>query len=101
MSEIEKKFKKAAYLIRNGPPRQSSNEEKLKFYSLYKQATEGDLPDSVAQPWAVQLEARAKWDAWNGLKGVSKEEAMKRYVALVEASDAQWESHEVLKDYSE
>lgn len=39
----EARFKKAVYMIRNGPPRpNASNEEKLKFYGLYKQATEGD-----------------------------------------------------------
>ena len=30
------------------------------------QATEGDIASS--QPWAVQVEARAKWDAWNSHK---------------------------------
>ena len=44
-----------------------SNEVLLKLYALYKQATVGDV--NIAQPWAVQLEARAKWDAWNELKG--------------------------------
>ena len=70
------------FYSRNGPPNTSaSTEEKLKFYSLFKQASEGDVKGS--QPWAVQLEARAKWDAWNALKGMSKEEAMKKYVELV------------------
>lgn len=68
MSELQ--FKKAVYLIRNGPPAaDSSNESKLSFYKFYKQATEGDVTGS--QPWAVQLEARAKWDAWNSVKGAS------------------------------
>ena len=59
---MEAQFKKAAYVIRNGPPRESTQEVKLQFYSYYKQATEGDVTGT--QPWAVQLEARAKWDAW-------------------------------------
>lgn len=49
----------------------------------------------------MQLEARAKWDAWNGLKGTTKEDAMKQYVQLVADGDAQWESHAALKDYKE
>jgi diazepam-binding inhibitor (GABA receptor modulating acyl-CoA-binding protein) len=87
-SPLEKRFRKAVWLIRNGPPKDppSSTEEKLKFYSLYKQATEGDV--TAAQPWAVQLEARAKWDAWDGVKGMSKEEAMQAYVDLVAEGDA-------------
>lgn len=52
-SDLEKKFKKAVWLIRNGPPKESSTEEKLKFYKLFKQATEGDC--TAAQPWAVQV----------------------------------------------
>lgn len=81
-TELEKKFKKAVWLIRNGPPKpNTSTEEKLKFYSYFKQATEGDVKGP--QPWAVQFEARAKWDAWAALKGMSKEEAMQKYIDLV------------------
>lgn len=51
---LEAKFRKAVWLVRNGPPKpNTSNEEKLKFYSLYKQATEGDC--TAPQPWAVQV----------------------------------------------
>ena len=59
-----------------------TNEEKLSLYKFYKQTTEGDVKGS--QPWAVQLEKRAKWDAWNTVKGTSKEDAAKAYVELVE-----------------
>lgn len=65
MSEAQ--FKKAVWLIRNGPKKDSSNDEKLAFYKYYKQATEGDVQG--AQPWAIQVESRAKWDAWNEVKG--------------------------------
>lgn len=54
-------------------------DRKLLMYALYKQATVGDVEGS--QPWAVQLEARAKWDAWNAVKGKSKEDAMAEYAA--------------------
>lgn len=38
MSEdLEARFKKAVWLIRNGPKRDSSNETKLAFYKYYKQ----------------------------------------------------------------
>lgn len=81
MSELERKFAKAVWLVRNGPKANASTEEKLKFYSLYKQATEGDVKG--AQPWLVQFEARAKWDAWAKLKGMSPEDAMQKYIELV------------------
>ena len=59
-----------------------SNEQKLKLYGLFKQATAGDVTGS--QPWKVQFEARAKWDAWNTQKGKTKEAAMGEYAAFFE-----------------
>ena len=47
-----------------------SNEEKLKVYGLYKQVTVGECSEhGGGQPWAVQVEKRAKWDAWNAVAG--------------------------------
>ena len=81
-TDLEKKFKKCVYLVRNGPKREgATTERKLAIYSHFKQATEGDVTGS--QPWAVQLEARTKWDAWAKLKGMSKEEAMQKYIDLI------------------
>lgn len=70
--------------LKERPP----NSDLLDLYSLYKQATVGDV--NVPQPWAVQVEARAKWDAWNALKGVSREKAMKDYVVKARALGATW-----------
>lgn len=64
--------------------------------TAWMQATEGDVKGQ--QPWAVQLEARAKWDAWNSIKGMSKEEAMQNYVELMEDPDV-WEKHPALEKY--
>ena len=50
----------------------------LHFYSLYKQATEGRCNRS--KPWAFDVINKAKWDAWNKLGDMPKEEAMKNYV---------------------
>lgn len=63
-------------------PLQIDNATRLKFYGYFKQATQGDVQGS--QPWAVQVEARAKYDAWAKLKGMPREEAMKNYVQLLE-----------------
>jgi diazepam-binding inhibitor (GABA receptor modulating acyl-CoA-binding protein) len=74
-------FEKAVEYVRSLPkdgPIQLSNERKLIFYGLFKQATEGD--NKGAQPWAVQLEARAKWDAWTSRKGMSADDCKKLYV---------------------
>jgi diazepam-binding inhibitor (GABA receptor modulator, acyl-CoA-binding protein) len=59
-----------------------SNDTLLELYSLFKQATEGDVQGK--RPGLLDLKGRAKYDAWAGRKGVGKEAAMQQYVALVE-----------------
>ena len=58
-----------------------SNEELLRLYGLYKQATEGD--NEAERPGGFDLKAAAKYNAWLILKGKSKEDATKDYVDLV------------------
>lgn len=59
-----------------------SNETLLQLYSLYKQATEGDVNiDPPANPF--DFVAKAKYEAWSGLKGKTNEQAMTDYVSLV------------------
>lgn len=55
----------------------------LKIYALYKQATEGD--NAEKKPGFGDMVGRAKWDAWNGVKGTAKEEAMQQYVDLIQS----------------
>ena len=60
------------------------------------QATLGDVQGK--QPWATSFEARAKWDAWNKLKGMSKEEAMQGYLDLM-GDPSVWEADQTLETY--
>ncbi|HEX2546060.1 MAG TPA: acyl-CoA-binding protein [Ramlibacter sp.] len=53
----------------------------LKLYGLYKQATAGD--NAEKKPGFSDMIGRAKWDAWNGFKGKSSDDAKREYVALV------------------
>ena len=62
--------------------RRPSNEDLLLLYALYKQATEGDV--SGDRPGGFDFKAIAKFDAWEEVKGKSKEQAMTEYVALVD-----------------
>jgi acyl-CoA-binding protein len=55
----------------------------LKLYGLYKQATAGDNADK--KPGFSDMIGRAKWDAWNGFKGTSMDEAKQQYVDLVQS----------------
>jgi diazepam-binding inhibitor (GABA receptor modulator, acyl-CoA-binding protein) len=58
-----------------------SNEELLDLYALFKQATDGDV--NSERPGGFDFKAIAKFDAWSGKKGISKEQAMTDYVALM------------------
>ncbi len=44
--------------------------------------TIGDI--NTEQPWAYQVKARAKWDAWNSVKNYTIDVAMRMYVAEFE-----------------
>merc|ERR1712151_1112699 len=93
MGSVEENFDKAIKIISDGKSKNSgsaSNEEKLKLYGWFKQAKEGDI--SISKPWAVQIEACLKWNAWHERKGKSTEEAMQGYV--VEAKE-QIRKHEI------
>ena len=55
----------------------------LKIYALYKQATSGDADGK--RPGFADMVGRAKWDAWNEIKGnVGATTAMQEYVDLIE-----------------
>jgi diazepam-binding inhibitor (GABA receptor modulator, acyl-CoA-binding protein) len=63
------------------------NETLLKLYSLYKQATDGDLNiEAPTNPF--DFVGKAKYNAWEELKGTTKEDAMNKYIALVETLKA-------------
>ncbi|BES95480.1 Acyl CoA Hypothetical protein protein [Nesidiocoris tenuis] len=77
----QQRFEAAVKVIRNLPKNgsyQPSNSLMLDFYAYYKQATEGTERGSRPSFWDVIN--RAKWDAWNRLGDMPKEEAMQRYV---------------------
>ena len=59
-------------------PYQPSNDMMLMFYSLFKQATIG--PCNIPKPAFWDIINKAKWNAWSALGGMSKEDAMGRYV---------------------
>ncbi|CAG0894100.1 unnamed protein product, partial [Darwinula stevensoni] len=80
-TSLEEKFDAAVKVIRNLPkdgPYQPSSDMQLRFYGLFKQATEG--PCNKPQPSFWQVVNRAKWDAWKGMSSMSKEDAMLQYV---------------------
>jgi diazepam-binding inhibitor (GABA receptor modulating acyl-CoA-binding protein) len=58
------------------------NETLLKLYGLYKQATEGDV-GGEAPSNMFDFVGKAKYEAWDALRGTTKEAAMEAYIQLV------------------
>ena len=59
------------------------NDDLLALYKYYKQATVGDC--NTERPGMFDLKGKAKWDAWNSLKGVPQKEAEGKYITTVAA----------------
>ena len=81
MSDLKKQFEAAVADSKNLSER-PDNQTMLKMYGLYKQATSGDATGT--RPGFTDMVGRAKWDAWNGVKGTSTDDAMKQYISLIE-----------------
>ncbi len=84
---LEDEFERAAAATKEFTQR-PSNEELLELYALYKQATEGDVKGE--RPGGFDFKAIAKYDAWEELKGRTKEQAMKEYITLVDNLQQQY-----------
>lgn len=62
-------------------PEKPDNMTMLEMYGLFKQAWSGDVDDP--RPGFTNMVGRAKWDAWAELKGMSREDAMRKYIDLI------------------
>ena len=81
MTELEKRFREAALAVKSLNTKPDNN-TLLELYALYKRATVGR--NVTSKPWAIQLEARAKWDAWKSKDNITVEKAMETYIRLVD-----------------
>ncbi|MBI4612442.1 MAG: acyl-CoA-binding protein [Planctomycetes bacterium] len=79
--DLKARFEDAAARVKTLTNR-PTDDELREIYSLYKQATAGDV--SGKRPGLFDLLGRAKYDAWAARKGMSSEAAMEAYVALVD-----------------
>ena len=82
MSKLKTQFEAAVANSKNLSER-PDNATLLKIYSLYKQASEGDVEGK--RPGFTDMIGRAKYDAWATLKGKDKDEAMQEYIDLIES----------------
>ena len=78
--DLDAEFTSSITIIRTLTER-PTNEELLKLYALYKQATEGNNSTNV--PAVTNAKERAKWNAWYGLRGVSRRNAKTQYSEFV------------------
>ena len=82
MSDLNAQFEKAVAESKTLPEK-PDNMTLLQIYALYKQASAGDVDGK--RPGFIDMVGRAKWDAWNELKGKSGDEAKQEYVDLIES----------------
>ena len=82
MSDLKQRFGAAVASSKNLAER-PDNATLLKLYALFKQGSSGDVDGK--RPGFTDLVGRAKWDAWNELKGRPGEQAMQAYVDLIES----------------
>jgi diazepam-binding inhibitor (GABA receptor modulator, acyl-CoA-binding protein) len=80
MSDLKSRFDAAVAQSKNLSER-PDNSTLLKIYGLYKQGTAGD--NTEKKPGFGDMVGRAKWDAWNGLKGTSQDDAQQQYIDLI------------------
>jgi acyl-CoA-binding protein len=82
MADLKAQFEQAVAESKQLPEK-PDNMTLLKIYALYKQATAGDVEGK--RPGFSDMVGRAKFDAWDALKGKGSEEAMQEYIDLIES----------------
>ena len=81
MPDLKASFVQAAAEVKSLSER-PDNDTMLRLYALYKQGSEGDVKGD--RPGFMDFVGAAKYEAWEKLQGTSSEQAMKKYVALVQ-----------------
>lgn len=77
-----KSFDEAITYVKNTPNNPSiTDDDRLQFYKYYKQAIIGNC--NTVCPSMFSFAERAKWEAWNSLKGMTQDEAKAMYIFLV------------------
>jgi len=78
--ELQQQFEAAVANSKNLTEK-PSNDILLKIYSLFKQATEGDITGD--RPSGFDFKGAAKYDAWKKIEGKDKNECMQAYIELI------------------
>lgn len=81
MADLKASFEQAQLDVKKLTQR-PTNDELLTMYSLFKQATDGDVHGK--RPGMFDFKGAAKYEAWEKQKGMDAETAMQKYVEQVE-----------------
>lgn len=92
---VEQDFKAALSYIsdKKNPPLDSTSEQKLNFYALFKRISEGNAKGPL--PSRLKVVERAKYQAWKSAEKYTKEEAMQEYVNLLTKLEPNWRKPKV------
>ena len=80
--DIKSKFQRAVNAVTSSNSINPDDSTKLKLYALFKQSEKGQCQGS--RPSFFDIVGRAKYDAWDQLGDMSKEDAMRNYTSTVE-----------------
>lgn len=83
--DLKARFEQATVDVK-GLSKRPGDDDMLSLYALFKQATDGDV--SGKKPGMFDFVGRAKFEAWEKLRGTSTEDAMKRYIDKVRSLGA-------------
>ncbi len=79
--DLRQQFEETLKKVKDGSVTKTPGQtEKLQLYAWYKQATEGDVTGEA--PKGFDIVGKAKFAAWERVKGMGKDDAMKYYVAF-------------------
>ncbi|XP_012286365.1 acyl-CoA-binding protein homolog [Orussus abietinus] len=78
---LDERFNEAAEEVK-ALASQPNDADLLELYALFKQATVGDC-NTERPSGLLDFKGKAKWDAWNGKKGKSQDDAKKEYIDKV------------------
>ena len=80
MTDLNSRFEQASAAAKSLPSRPDNN-TMLQLYALYKQGSAGDV--SGKKPGMFDFVGVAKYEAWEGLKDLSQDDARNQYIDLV------------------
>ncbi len=82
MSDLQAEFDAIVARVQENAEKMNGlpDDKKLEIYSLFKQASVGDV--NTDRPGMLDFKGKAKWDAWSAKKGMSQDDAKREYIEL-------------------